>query len=209
MTFANSPTSRHSWLLDMAETLTATQLLAAAREVLTGSGYIEAHLEAGDSGTRVFEDAFGIVAIHVFDTWGQLKDRWHLAQGLLVDLISEHVRRAEAKAWEGYLVLLTPGLLPSAEMSTINDLRGDTNRVRKLVATGEDLATLNDVRSALLPLLPLVIDDPSSTQTSLLELLPELLAENSIPLSVTGVVVDAFTANESILERLHSSRADQ
>jgi hypothetical protein len=209
MTFANSPTSRHGWLLDMAETLTATQLLAEATRVLTSSGYVEAQVAAGDSGTRVFEDAFGIVAIHVFDTWGQLKDQWHLAQGQLVDLISEHVRRAEAKAWEGYLVLLTPGLLPSAEMATINDLRADTNRVRKLVATGEDLTTLSDVRGTLLPLLPLVIDDPSATQTSLLDLLPELLAENSIPMSVTGVVVEAFTANESILERLHSSRAEQ
>lgn len=209
MTFASNPTLRRAWLRDMGETLTATQLLAAATEVLLSSGYVEAQIGSSDLGSRVFEDAFGIVAIHVFDTWGQLRDQWHLAQGQLVDLISEHVRRAEAKAWEGYLVLLTPGLLPSTEMATINDLRGDTNRVRKLVATGEALGTLADVRSVLLPLLPLLIDDPSSAQTNLLELLPELLAENSIPLSVTGVVVDAFTSNESMLERLHSSRADQ
>lgn len=195
----------------MAQALTATQLLAAATEVLTDSGYAQVPVPLdGSHGTptsRIFEDAYGIVAIHVFDTWTQLSEQWHIAQGQLVDLISDHLRRPEPKAWEGYLVLLTPGLLPANDRTTINQVRGDTNRVRKLVATGDDLGTLDEVRGTLLPLLPLAIDDPMSAQSGLLELLPELLSENDIPRDVTEVVVDAFIANDSIVERLHSSRS--
>ena len=108
-----------------------------------------------DGGTsRVFEDPYGIVAVHVFDSWRQLTEQWPVAQGRLVELISEHLTRPEPKAWEGYLVLLTPGLLPPTQRTRLNDLRYDTHRVRKLVATGDDLATLEDVQGTLLPLSP-------------------------------------------------------
>jgi hypothetical protein len=171
------------------------------------SGYAEAPIDAdSDRGTRVsrvFEDPYGIVAVHVFDTWQQLVDRWNVAQGQLVDLISTYLRGPEPKAWEGYLVLLTPGLLPAAEAVALNELRNDTNRVRKIVATGADLGSLDDVRGALLPLLPLALEDSTPPRTGVLELLPELLGSSGVSQVVTGVVIDAFAANESILERLH------
>lgn len=203
--------SRRSWWPDMAQALTATQLLAAATELLTHSGYTQADVplegSRGLPASRVFEDAYGIVALHVFDTWTRLTERWNVAQGQLVDVISGHLRRPEPKAWEGYLVLMTPGLIPATDRASINQIRGDTNRVRKLVATGDDLSTIEDIRGTLLPLLPLSIDDPVSAQSSLLELLPELLSESRVPRDVTEVVVRAFVANDSILERLHAFRA--
>lgn len=194
----------------MAQSLTATQLLAAASELLGVSGYVEATIVTdGESDTRVsrvFEDPYGIVAVHVFDTWQQLAERWHVAQGQLVDLISAHLRSPEPKAWEGYLVLLTPGLLPPADTVAVNELRNDTNRVRKIVATGGDLGTLDDVHGALLPLLPLTLEESTATRIGVLTLLPELLESGGISRAVTSAVVDAFTANESIVERLHASR---
>lgn len=194
----------------MAQSLTATQLLAVASDLLGGSGYVEATIDTDDErGTRVsrvFEDAYGIVAVHVFDSWQQLAERWHVAQGQLVDLISAHLRSPEPKAWEGYLVLLTPGLLPAADIVAVNELRNDTNRVRKIVATGGDLGTLDDVRGALLPLLPLTLESSTASRTGVLELLPDLLANGGISRAVTSAVVDAFTANDSILERLHTLR---
>jgi hypothetical protein len=189
----------------MPEGLTVTQLLAAATDILGEHGYTEASGIDGDSGrARLFEDDYGIVAVYVFDTWSQLIEQWHLSQGQLVDLMSAHLRRAEPKAWEGYLVLLTPGTLPPTEKTEINGLRSDTHRVRKLVATGEALGTLDEVRIALLPLLPLSIDLSAPSHTGLLDLLPELLSQSAIPARVTTAAIDAFTANESILEKLHS-----
>lgn len=196
----------------MATGLTVTQLLAAASEVLTNNGYAETAATTQAPGSpvrlsRVFEDPYGIVAVHGFDSWRQLVEQWHLAQGQLVDLITAHLRAPEPKAWEGYLVLLTPASLPAGDKVILNDVRNDTTRVRKLVATGDELSSLDAVRGALLPLLPLSIEGTPASQAGLLELLPDLLEEGGLARPVTEVVVRAFAANRSILEQLDDFRS--
>lgn len=190
-----------------AEDLSATQLLAAATQLLDESGYANASEAATGPESahiaRVFEDRYGIVAICVFDTWGQLVAEWPEAQGELVDLISGTLSRPEPKAWEGYLVLMTPGVMPAGDRTTINQIRSDTNRVRKLVASGDELGTLEDIRNFLLPLVPLQLDDSISGEADLLGTLPALLAEHDIAPQVTQTIVDAFIENASIFERLH------
>lgn len=211
MTSGPIPTSQRIWWRDMAQSLTTTQLLAAATELLTGNGYsrvdVSTETVVSSAASRTFEDAYGIVALHIFETWTQLTERWNLAQGALVDVISEHLSRPEPKAWEGYLVLITPGLLPLTDRIVIDRIRADTNRVRKLVATGEDLTTIDGVRGTLLPLLPLMIEDSMAASSGLLNTLPDLLSESGIPRDVSEVVVRAFVTNESVLEQLHSSRS--
>lgn len=129
------------------------------------------------------------------------------SQGHLVELISAHLTGPEPKSWEGYLVLLTPGQSPTLAGSQLAEIRYDTNRVRKLVATGDDLRTLDEVEQALLPLLPLQVGSPLESGPALLERLPALLAERGIDVEAARTVVNAFTANESILERLHAFRS--
>lgn len=181
--------------------LTATQLAAAAADILLANGYSEAASVAGPG--RFYEDAFGIVAVYVFKSWPALHEGWPQAQGELVDLMSAHLRLPEPKAWEGYLVLLTPDLLGTEGRVRLTELRGDTQRVRKLVATGEDLRSLGDVRAALLPLLPLDVEGAGVKASGVLEQLPALMVSEGIPTSVTIAVLDAFQANESILGQLH------
>lgn len=193
----------------MAAGLTVTQILARAREVLSESGYSEIpdpEHAAGAGASRVFEDRFGIVAIHAFETWSELAAHWNVAQGSLVDLISAHLRALEPKAWEGYLVLLTPAHLPPSEESIRNGIRTDTSRVRKLVATGDDLKTLADLRDVLLPLLPLTVSGVAGASQNILDSLPELLDPVGVSPDVSRVLVDSFMANESMLERLHAHR---
>lgn len=194
----------------MSPDLTVTQLLAATSEVLGASGYSEGEpARIGDDlppTSRIFEDPYGIVSVRGFATWRQLADQWHLAQGELVDLISTYLRTPEPKAWEGYLVLLTPAVVPPDEQVYLNDIRHDTTRVRKLVATGDDLDTVGDVSGTLLPLLPLDVATSEATRAGPLERLPELLTAGGINASLTRIVLDAFLANESILERLYSVR---
>lgn len=192
----------------MSAELTVTQLLAAATDVLTSSGYVGATMQGRNSSpastSRVFEDPYGIVAAYIFESWNQLLDEWHLAQGELVDLMTETLSRPEPKAWEGYLILMTPGLMPIGERTIINEIRADTNRVRKLVAAGDELGTLDDIRTFLLPLVPLQMDSSLSGQAGLLESLPQLLKEHGVPSPVTDVVLQAFSENESIFQRLHT-----
>jgi hypothetical protein len=191
----------------MVGELSGTQLLAAASQILSGSGYVGATMPGDNLASaytsRVFEDRYGIVAVYVFDTWAQLVEEWPIAQGQLVDLISESLRRPEPKAWEGFLVLMTPGLMPVGERTIINSIRADTNRVRKLVAAGDELGTLKEIQGFLLPLVPLEIDESLSAEVGLLESLPELLQEQGVAARVTGIVLEAFARNESILQRLH------
>lgn len=194
----------------MSEYLSPTQILAAATEHLAQGGYHEyldqSWLESGEH-SRVFEDPYGVVGVHVYDTWQALEERWHLAQGGLVELISSHFARAESKAWEGYLVLLTPGLADDSQR--VSEIRYNTSRVRKLVATGEDLATLKGLRDVLLPLLPLQVEAGREQDAGLLSRLPVLLERHGVDAAVTSVVSEAFRRNESILDALHKFRGDR
>lgn len=193
----------------MANQLSGTQLLAAASQVLASSGYAGAPMPSEDSAqayaSRVFEDRYGIVAVCVFNSWGSLVQDWPVAQGQLVALMSETLRRPEPKAWEGYLVLMTPGLMPLGDRTLINRMRADTNRVRKLVADGDELSTLEDIRTFLLPLVPLEMDESLSGGKDLLESLPELLQEQGVLPRVTEIALQAFAENASIFQRLHDS----
>ncbi len=184
--------------------LTTTQLTVAATEVLIENGYQRVGPPRDwPRASRLFEDEYGIVALHVYDTWQDLRDEWNIAQGQLVDLMSSRLGRPEPKSWEGYLVLLTVGNAPEAERRDVVDLRYNTNRLRKLVATGQELETVNDVQTALLPLLPLNIEPPSTSGAGLLARLPELLEEEGIDPVVTEAAVTSFLRNESIMEHLH------
>lgn len=187
--------------------LTSSQLVAAATEYLLAGGYSRVEVSAAAGGTsRVFEDPFGVVAVHVYDTWDDLHSQWNEAQGSLVELMSAHLRQREPKSWEGYLVLLCSSPTPTSERNEVSNLRYDTNRVRKLVATGDELETLEDVRTALLPLLPLEVNPPGPSGAGLLDRLPALLRDYGVDPQLTRVVVDAFVSNDSIIERIHESR---
>lgn len=188
--------------------LTTSQLLAAVSELLESGGYSRVDPTDGwTSSSQLFEDPYGIVAVVVYDTWTELAETWPDAQGRLVELISAHLRRPEPKSWEGFLVLLTPAVAPLEARSQTTEIRYDTNRVRKLVATGDELGTLDGVEQALLPLLPLKVESQLETGPALLDRLPDLLAGRDIDAEAARTVVHAFMENESILERLHEFRS--
>lgn len=193
--------------MDGSDALTTSQVLGAATELLAEGSYSSVPTPSSWPGTaRVFEDSYGIVALHIFDTVAHLMEGWPVAQGQLVDLISEHLTRPEPKAWEGYLALFTTGPSRADDRASVVELRYDTNRVRKLVSTGEELETLDDVRTALLPLLPLKLDPPSTARAGVLDLLPDLMADEETRREVIEVLIDSFVGNSSIVERLHKAR---
>lgn len=185
--------------------LTVTDLMAAASKALVDGGYrqVARRFEEWDTPTsRLFEDNYNIVGIVIFDTCGELLRSWPDLQGSLVEVISRHVGHEESKAWDGYLVLLSPGLA-SSEDAAIDAVRYDTTRLRKLVATGDKLRNLTDVERVLRALLPLGEERARLSQESALDLLPKLLADQGIAKETTQVLVDAFREQAPLLERLH------
>jgi hypothetical protein len=190
---------------------TTTDLIAAASQVLLEGGYRQINGQFPEWGTptsRLFEDEYSVVGIAIFETCKELLQTWPDAQAVLVDVISRHVGSQESKSWDGYLVLLTPGLAPS-ESAALEAVRYDTTRLRKLVATGDDLKLPTDVERVLRPLLPLRPERASLGQQSALDLLPRLLAAQQIPEEVTRVVVDAFRQQSPLLEQLHQQRGEE
>ncbi|MFA5890840.1 MAG: hypothetical protein WDA27_07805 [Actinomycetota bacterium] len=189
--------------------LTSETILAEAARLLEDGGYHvlrDAEPLIGVSSDRglVAEDKYGIVTLVVFGTWADLWREWTDVQGALVSLISDRFTRGEAKAWEGYLVLLTAAPIGPDAVQQANSIRYDTHRVRKLVGTGEDLKTLKDIDRVLLPLMPLGPSElPSSDDGSFLATLPELLAGRGVNRGAADALVQAFRSRQPLMEKLH------
>lgn len=188
-------------------TLTVTELLASVTKTLESHGYERANLDTAEmwqtSNVRVFEDDYGIVAVVVYDTWRELSSNWVDAQASLVDLVSRHTTSYDPKSWEGYLVLLTPSPVAKDGRLRSTEIRYDVSRVRKLVATGEDIKTLDDVSQVLLPLLPLQIETIDEVGESVLHLLPRLLSKRGLSAKAVEAVITAFLEQKPIVESLH------
>ena len=190
--------------------LTTSNLIAAAAAVLEEDGYQRASLERigqwPHAGVRVFENDYSIVAIVIYETWSDLLSNWPNSQGALVELMSRYMTSQDAKAWEGYLVMLTPSMPGPTDQVDVNKIRYDTNRVRKLVATGDELTKLSDVERVLLPLLSLQIGIAPTVGTSILDMLPALLSKRGISEGTTNCVIKAYQEQQPLLERLHEYR---
>lgn len=193
--------------------LTSTDLLAAASACLRSNSYVEVGGSQLGSwpldAARVYEDAYSVVALLVYESWAELASNWTDAQAALVELMSAHMTSADPKSWEGYLVLLTPGVAPGEDFASVADIRYDVSRVRKLVATGDELAQIGDVERALLPLLPMRQPSSAHGDGSVLDLLPDLLAEHGIDKSAVKIVIEAFAAQRPLVESLHEHRESQ
>jgi hypothetical protein len=190
--------------------LTPTDLIAASSSVLESAGYRAIRKGFRDwntPSTRLFEDEYNVVGIAVFTTCADLLRSWADLQGSLVGVISRQVGQAESKAWDGYLILLTSGIAPSGDPE-VEAIRYDTARLRKLVATGDDLRTAGDVERLLRPLLPLRTEQGSIRQGSALDLLPDLLSERGIRRDTTVVLVKSFIDQRPLMEALHRHRGE-
>ena len=191
--------------------INTTELLAATSETLVSAGYAQGDSEsvsrwAGEN-SRLLEDAYCVVGVRVYPSWQELADNWPEAQSQLIEIMSSHLLKTEAKLWDGYLVLITPGVLTKKDKRIVESIRYDTHRLRKLVISGDDLETVSDVKRALLPLLPLEPEEAPKTVASSLERLPDMISDPELPKSAIVAVVDAFLAQEPIIDRLHDARS--
>ena len=186
--------------------LNPTTLLASCAQLLLQAGYRPVTAEAAGAwhtvgSSRLFEDPYSVVGVVVYDTWSELAKGWPDAQARLVDTMALRLAKTESKTWDGYVVLLTPGYSEPSARGGVGVIRYDTTRVRKLVATGEDLRSLDDVRRVILPLLPLSrggLEAPRDTLT----VLKEVLTERGVDSEDAELVITAFSKDEPILPAL-------
>ena len=185
---------------------TSTALIAAAVDILESAGFKPVSTSPQDkwaaTAVRLFEDAYSIVCVAVFETWAELSVRWTEDQASLVSLISRYFVRTDAKSWDGYLVLLTPSILPADKRPLAVSIQRNTLHVRKLFSDGSDLRTISDVHRALLPLLALEEGDVLETR-DMLDSLQALLIDHGIDKTAAQVALAAFREQRPVIEQLH------
>jgi hypothetical protein len=189
--------------------LTTTDLIAAATQILVDGGYALIPLDEavlGAAGSRCFEDTYGVVAVVVYSTWSDLANSWFEAQAQLIDLMSRNLSEGDPKAWEGYLVLMTPGVPDLPNSDDVDAIRYDTTRLRKFVATGDDMSTLTDIDRVLSPLLPLSAEPQTAAEETVLEHLPDLLAKSGVDRNFVRAIVSAYRTQRPLLEALDEAR---
>ena len=110
--------------------LSGSQLMAASARRLQLSSFDQVADTEDEFGTqiRIFENPLSVVGVAIFETWSQLEARWPAVQGRLVEIMSLNMARTDPKAWEGYLVLMTPDDSPLNQLS-IDRIRHDTSQV--------------------------------------------------------------------------------
>ncbi|GAB2612561.1 hypothetical protein [Novilysobacter erysipheiresistens] len=191
----------------ISEYLTSTDLIASSVAVLEAAGYkaTESDNSAWTSSTsRLFENSYNVVGVVAFETYVELVDSWADRQGMLVEIISRSIGRSEGKAWDGYLVLLTPAVKSSTE-TDIEAIRRDTTRLRKLIATGDDLKKSSDVERVLRPLLPIKGVVNQSNAGSALDHLSSVLEKRGVERQDAVTLVEAFLDQRPLMESLHRS----
>jgi hypothetical protein len=138
-----------------------------------------------------------------FEDFKTLKESWVDIQTSLVEKITSVLSQSDRKSWDVYLVLFTTGFVSSSDISAVKSIKYDTNRVRKLLSTGEDLRDLSDVGAALLPLMPIVEKSRVTNSDSVLKRLPEILEANENHAKMIRIAVEAFESQESISSALY------
>ena len=187
---------------------TATTLVAAVSEILEGAGLKAVSPSA--TGTwkateaRLYEDAYSVVCVAVYETWLDLWSLWADDQATLVSLISRHFSRTDAKAWDGYLVLLTPSIVPAAARHNAIEIQRNTVHVRKLFGSGDELQTVDAVRRTLLPLLP-IEGEQALQPRNVLDSLPSVLARHGVDEDASRVAIAAFREQRSIIAEIHAA----
>ena len=186
---------------------TVTNLMAAASEALLNAGFREIYLATPEAWeatvVRVYEDEYSIVCVAIYETWADLHSRWTFVQASLSDLISRNIERTDPKAWEGYLVLLTPSVVPTPEREKSVSIQRDTRHMRKLFGDGGELRIIDDVNRILLPLMPLQERD-ALLQQDLLDTLPQLLAKHGVDQEIARVAIAAFRAKRQIIPEVNA-----
>jgi hypothetical protein len=190
------------------EALSETQLLIAAGELLKQRGYKEVGVDRlgslSPTAARVYEDPYAIVCLVVFPTWRELASTWTEIQADFVELLSKYLLRADAKTWDAYLVLLTPGLA-AEQWNQAQDIRHDTTRVRKLVGTGEDLRSLADVETLVSSLLPITSAQGVSDQTQAVwSLLFQSLEKKGVRRDAVQALLTAYEQQRNLMEALRN-----
>ena len=127
-------------------------------EVLSESGFehrstdIALDGEDPQASSLVFENSTVIGFVLTYETIGQLINRWKSDGDRIALKHRKELQAARQKAWNVYLVLLSEAEADFNEALVLGQIEEDLKAMRKIARAGVN--SIEDVRNALLPLLP-------------------------------------------------------
>lgn len=197
----------------MTDLLDPRSMIAIVDRILQANGAVRVAVEESQRGdsylSAAYEDNYSFIGVAYFISMSNLIDHWLDAQEELERLTSRAIVHLGAKAWDGYLVLLTEQPISRLTMASVTAIRSNTRQLRKLVIARDDLAAdkgvslESTVGRSLTPLLPLTVPrvasfvDPVST-------LPDRLKVVGLSRDDIEAVVIAHSLGLPMIATLHT-----
>lgn len=126
-------------------------ILHLAARQLDDAGYSVAALTDADIQYLAFEGDTVLGFVLAFDDADALIERWHQDSQRVLRASQFGLRRAETKAWNAYVILLTGDKSDYASTIRLGAIEEDLTGTRKIARAG--VVSDEDMRGALLPLL--------------------------------------------------------
>ena len=129
------------------------EILYSSNELLKEAGCTTELVTIGSREALVFEGSSVLGFLFSYDSVEELMKDWMTDSDRAIASYQFGLRRSGIKAWNTYLVLLTPDIPDYGRVVSLGAIEEDLGGTRKIARAGvQDLA---DLSAALLPLLPL------------------------------------------------------
>jgi len=128
-------------------------ILQCSKELLGGAGYSATSTSIGQREALVFEGDTVQGFIFIYGSGADLMKSWSTDSDMAISTYQFGLRKSGTKAWNTYLIVLTPEATDYARAISLGAIEEDLGGTRKIARGGiQDLA---DLGAALLPLLSL------------------------------------------------------
>jgi hypothetical protein len=127
--------------------------LIFAERLLSGAGYFFMRADNQDRQLLLFEDRTLLGFAFAYMSTTELLTNWRADYDSTIKRLSFVFRRAGPKAWNCYAVFLASGVAGGKTSLFLHAIEEDLSGTRKIARGG--IETFEDVRAALLPLLPI------------------------------------------------------
>jgi hypothetical protein len=130
-----------------------SEILHSSGGLLREAGYVTEQVSIGQQDALIFEGDTILGFLFAYDTVADLTKNWAADSDNAISAYQFGLRKSGIKAWNTYLVLLTPEPPDYARIVSLGAIEEDLGGTRKIVRAGvRDSA---DLGAALLPLRPL------------------------------------------------------
>jgi hypothetical protein len=170
-------------------------LISDSVEILVAAGYAVQRIPAGNREALAFENSVCLGFVFAYDTADRLLREWADDSKGVISRYGLALRHAGEKAWNVYVVLISGGPKNETLQASLAELEEDLVGTRKIARDG--VLSTADLRSALLPLLPI----QSAPKLEAVDM-PSEIRMRASDVDPKGVGAFLSTADESVVLQL-------